>query len=122
MRISGWIQPCAQSGYTNGFAFVGYASPIGQRSPILPYESMDSPTSFDFPITGPYGGRPPGEPVVLCLLFADEQRLACLSIDFAAPRDSVVAPVATDDPRVRTGYREEVFPPWELNPTCGTCA
>jgi hypothetical protein len=118
--ISGWIQPCAESGFTNGFTVIRYfpRSGIRTRHPV-PYQSPSVPTTFNLRIDAPSGVLQP-DLTALCVAYDIDGRVACVRVDATDPGDlPVVAPTATDDPRVLVPVSREI--PYETDPTCGTC-
>ena len=118
--VSGWIQPCADAGYTNGFTVIRHYGDTGVRSRgVVPYQSPAAPTTFGFRITG-IRFILPSDLTALCVAYDVDGRAACLGVDAGGPGElPVVAPVSTDDPRVLGPVSREIV--YDPDPVCGTC-
>jgi hypothetical protein len=120
MRMSGWIQPCAE-GSPTGFVVIRYFTSVGLRSrSVLPYASLDSPTAFDLTLFSTDGDIEHGALTAVCVAFDIDGRVACLKLDPGETgQPPVIAPTPTDDPRLLVPVQRELV--YDNNPTCGTC-
>jgi hypothetical protein len=117
---SGWVQPCADAGSTNGFTVIRFYGDRGLRSrDIVPYQSRSGPTAFGFQITG-IRLNLQHDLTAFCVAYDVDGRAACLGVDAGAPGElPTVEPISTGDPRVLGPVsRENVYIP---DPVCGTC-
>jgi hypothetical protein len=121
LLISGWIQPCAATESTNGYAIIHYSQSFGLRGNLQQYSSLTAPTPFDLRVPH-LDGVPPiqGEVTAVCLAFAYYGRVACIGIDRTDPGLPAAVPISVNDPRVLLPVKTETLYP--IDPNCGTCA
>lgn len=121
--MSGWTRPCVPPAFSGWFRAIWYYGPVVVPSVhIGQYESATEPTAFSVRIAVPGGAAPTLGLTAVCLGDDHDRRLACLAIEAPTPGVlPVVAPIATDDPRVR--YAVPVRRPGDEAtwPVCGTC-
>lgn len=118
LRLSGWIHPCAE-GSPNGFVVIRYYADQGMRNAPAAYASLDAPTAFQLVVPLSRSATR-GALTAVCVAFAENGRVACFRLDPGGQGEvSTVAPISTDDPRVRV--RVGAAPVAGTDPTCGTC-
>ena len=120
MRMSGWIQPCAE-GSPTGFVVIRYFTARALRSRVIvPYVSLDSPTAFGILVTSADGPIAHSALVAVCVAFDLDGRVACLKLDPGGPgQPPIIAPTPMDDPRFLVPVDLEEL--YDTDPTCGTC-
>jgi hypothetical protein len=121
VRLSGWIQPCAESGLNNGFAIMYHTKRANYILRIVPYEALAAPTEFSWEISALPEVRTDGLRG-LCLARSYDDWLSCVSVEWDSDGIPRMTPVPPSYPGLQAVLKVGSVPQTACtHPGCGSC-
>jgi hypothetical protein len=122
LRISGWIQPCAETTVTNGFAIMYHTRAANYILRPVPYETLAAPTEFIWEISALPEVHADGLRG-LCLARSYERWLSCVSVEWGSAGIPHMTPVPPSDPGLQAPVNSGgAISGWRCTHAgCGSC-
>lgn len=121
LRLSGWIQPCAEIGLAVDFAIMYHTPRANYILRPVQYAALDAPTRFIWEISALpelFADGLRG----LCLARSYDDWLSCVSLEWDSDGIPHMTPVPPSHPGLQAAIKTDPPGQWHcLQPGCGSC-